>query len=222
MQAKIRAATYGEDLGQSSWMTADELRKFIGWLRLGPSSHVLEIGSGSGGPALFVARTAGCRITGLDVNEYGVKNANDLSRRQKLDSLAQFQVADAAQSLPYAGNHFDAVLSNDAMCHVPRRRDVLREWFRVLKPGGQMLFTDAMVITGTLSNQEIATRSSIGSYFFLPPGENEKLIRASGFHLVRTEDATANVARIAKRWHDARAHHQKELIGIEAKANFDG
>ena len=222
VHAEVRAETYGQDLGQSSWMTAAELRKFIRRLKLRPSSRVLEVGSGSGGPALFVARTVGCRITGLDINECGIKNANDLARQQKLDGLAHFQLADASCSLPFARNSFDAILSNDAMCHIPRRGDVLREWFRVLKPGGRMLFTDAMVITGLLSNEEIATRSSIGSYFFLPPGENERLIRASGFELVRADDVTANAAIIAKRWHDARARRGKALGRIEGKANFEG
>ena len=222
VQAEVRAQTYGEDLGQSSWMTADELRQFIRRLKVKPSSHVLEVGSGSGGPALFVARTVGCRITGLDINEYGVRNANDLAGRQRLDGLARFKRADASRSLPFARNSFDAILSNDAMCHIPRRGDVLREWFRVLKPGGHMLFTDAMVISGLVSNEEIATRSSIGSYFFLPPGENERLIRASGFELVRTDDVTASAAIIAKRWHDARARRGKDLARIEGKANFEG
>src|SRR5260221_268050 len=160
VQAEVRAATYGEDLGQSSWMTADELRRFIRWLKLKPSSRVLEVGSGSGGPALFVARTTGCRIIGLDINEHGIRNANELARQQKLETLARFQLADASQPLPFAVNSFDAILSNDAMCHVPQRGTVLREWFRVLKPGRRMLFTDAMVISGLLSNDEIATRSS--------------------------------------------------------------
>jgi len=222
VQAEVRAETYGQDLGQSGWMTADELRQFIRRLKLKPSSHVLEVGSGSGGPALFVARTVGCRITGLDINEYGIKNANDLARWQKLDSLAHFQRADASRRLPFATNSFDAVLSNDAMCHVPRRKAVLREWFRVLEPGGRMLFTDAMVITGLLSNEEIATRSSIGSYFFLPPGENERLIRAAGFELIRTDNVTANAAIIAKRWHDARARRGKDLVRFEGKTNFEG
>src|SRR5205814_5152951 len=81
---------------------------------------------------------------------------------------------------------------------------------------------DAMVITGLLSNEEIAARSSIGSYFFLPPGENERLIRSSGFKLIRADDVTANAALIAKRWHDARARRGTRLARIEGKANFEG
>src|SRR5207247_9794617 len=100
------------------------------------------------------------------------------------------------------------------------RGDVLRDWFRVLRPGGQMLFTDAMGITGTLSNEEIATRSSIGSYYFLPPGENEKLIQASGFQLVRIDNVTEKADKIVKCWHDVREHHEADLVALESKKNF--
>ena len=55
--AEIRQETYGEDIGQNSWLTADEYRHFIGWLKLNASSQVLDIGNGSGGPALFLGRT---------------------------------------------------------------------------------------------------------------------------------------------------------------------
>src|SRR5947209_11363273 len=69
VQERVRAETYGEDIGQSSWMTTDELRHFARRLRLNRAAHVLEIGSGSGGPALFLAKLTGCRVTGLDINE---------------------------------------------------------------------------------------------------------------------------------------------------------
>ena len=222
VQQAVRSETYGEDIGQSSWMMADELRHFITLLGLNRSSNVLEIGSGSGGPALFLAEIVGCKVIGLDLNEFGVKNSNELAAKRGLDSLARFQLADASQPLPYASDTFDAVISNDAMCHVPKRLEVLREWLRVLKPSGQMLFTDAMVITGLVSHEDVATRSSIGYYYFVPPGVNEQMIEEAGFELIECEDLTSSAASVSQRWHDAREKHRDRLIQIEGETNFDG
>src|SRR6185503_3796329 len=98
----------------------------------------------------------------------------------------------------------------------------LRDWHRVLRPGGRALFTDAMVITGIVSNEELATRSSIGFYLFLPPGENERLLEAAGFSVLGIEDVTENAANVARRWHDARARQQEALVAREGRENFDG
>jgi len=57
--AAVRAETFGEDIGQNSWITADEFDTFLSWLPLSSSSHVLEIACGSGCPALHLARTLG-------------------------------------------------------------------------------------------------------------------------------------------------------------------
>jgi len=47
---QVRRAAFGEDVGQNSWLTVDELERFAGWLELGPSSRLLDVGCGSGGP----------------------------------------------------------------------------------------------------------------------------------------------------------------------------
>jgi len=219
-QRAVRTATYGEDLGQTGWMTADELRHFSALLKLDASSQVLEVGSGSGGPALFLAASIGCTVTGLDVNAFGVGTAQDQAAQRGLDRLVTFQVIDAGQALAFGQDSFDAVISNDAMCHIPRRAEVLAEWYRLLRPGGRMLFTDAMVLSGLVSHEEIARRSSIGTYFYLPPGENERLIKAAGFELLVCEDRTAEAAAISRRWHDARTKHREALVGLEGERPF--
>ncbi len=99
---------------------------------------------------------------------------------------------------------------------------MLRDWYRVLRPGGRALFTDAMVLTGIVSHEELATRSSIGFYLFLPPGENERLLKAAGFSVLGVEDVTGNAAEVARRWHDARQGQEKALVAREGRANFDG
>src|SRR5215470_3000696 len=69
---QVRRETYGEDMGQSSWVTAQEYRRFFDLLGLTANDHVLDVGCGSGGPALFLARERGCQVTGVDVNEAGI------------------------------------------------------------------------------------------------------------------------------------------------------
>jgi ubiquinone/menaquinone biosynthesis C-methylase UbiE len=219
---QIRLETYGEDLGQTGWATTEESAEIPSTLRLTPSSSVLEIGCGSGRYALQVAASTGCRILGLDINAPGIHTANQLAAARNLSAQARFQIADASQNLPFDDSSFDASFSNDVLCHIPPRLAVLRELFRVLKPRARFLFSDALIIAGTISHQEIATRSSIGFYIFSPPGENERLLQQAGFHVVSVSDTTENAASIAQRWHDARHKHAEALLAIEGQKNFDG
>ena len=221
-EAAVRRETYGEDLGQSSWLTASEWLGFADQLGVSTGSEVLEVGSGSGGPAVFLAAARHCRVTGVDINEHGVRNAIALAQARGLTEHLRFEVVDAGRVLPFAEESFDAVVSNDAMCHISDRAAALHDWHRLLRPGGRALFTDAMVLTGPVTHEELAIRSSIGFYLFVPPGTNEELLRVAGFDVRAVQDVTTNAAEVALRWHDARARHREALVAREGGANFDG
>jgi SAM-dependent methyltransferase len=221
-EAAVRRQTYGEDIGQSSWMTATEWLGFADLLLVTDASEVLEVGSGSGGPAIYLALKRGCRVTGVDINEHGVRNAMALAANRGVTERVNFRVANAGAPMPFPAAAFDAIVSNDSMCHIGQRLAVLREWHRLLRPGGRILFTDAMVITGPVSHEELAIRSSIGFYLFVPPGENERLLREAGFNLLGVDDLTGSAAAISQRWYEAREEHQEALIMREGPENFHG
>lgn len=219
---EIRLATYGRDFGQTSWVNTEEADAIPGLLSISARSQVLEIGFGSGHYALQVARVSGCHITGLEINANGVAAADESARQSGLETRATFQKHDVSERLPFERDSFDAAFSNDVFCHVPDRLSLLRELYRILRPGGRLLFSDALVIGGVVTNEELAVRSSIGLYIFTAPGVNEKLLEEAGFDVEISRDTTSQAAVIAERWRDARQAHTARLVEIEGKANYEG
>ncbi len=220
--AAIRKETYGLDIGQNSWLTVDELDRFISLLNVSSQHHVLEIACGSGGPARYLARQVGCKLTGIDFNASAVATATQSTNESDLAGMLVFEQADANQALRFADGSFDAIVCIDAMNHLVDRARVLKEWSRVLRPGRRALFTDPVVITGAVTNDDLATRSSIGTFVFVPVGVNEAVIAAAGLELVHKEDASESAALVAGRWRQSRERHRDALLGIEGEERFEG
>ena len=217
----VRNETYGTDLGQSSWTTVDEYERFCECLNIDATKSVLETASGSGGPALHVVQKFGCAVKGIDINEEGIATANQSAAERGI-SNAHFQLADVGSRFPFDDGAFDAALCIDAANHFPDRFHVIKEWSRVLKPGGRVLFTDPVVISGPVTFEELSYRSSIGVFVFMPLETTEKFIADAGLKLIKREDVTANAVMTSGRWHDARAKCREALIAIEGEERFNG
>lgn len=111
---RVRAATYGEDFGQTSWVSNEESREIPRMLRLKRASCVLEIGCGSGRYALQIAETVGCKVVGVDVNEAGVRNATRLAQARGVAERVSFERCDVSRQLPFADSSFDDTTENAA------------------------------------------------------------------------------------------------------------
>ena len=221
LYAEIRAEAFGEDIGQQSWLSAEEQDRLIAWLDLRPEHLLLDVACGSGGPTLRIAERTGCRIHGIDLEATAIRVAQAWVRKRGLTDRVTFAVADASRPLDFAPQSFDAIICIDAISHFPDRHTVLREWSRLLKPGGNAVYTDPQVVTGPLSSREIAIRSSSGFKLFMPLGGNESAIAAAGLSLIRAEDGTENVAKFASRRLAAREARRKALMEIEGKEAVD-
>jgi 2-polyprenyl-3-methyl-5-hydroxy-6-metoxy-1,4-benzoquinol methylase len=222
LYAQIRQEVFGEDIGQNSWLTADEQDKFLALLELSPAKALLDVACGAGGPALRIAATTGCSVVGLDVHEQAVMAATSLAAQRGLAGRADFRSIDASAPLPFPGESFDAITCIDAINHFSDRPRVIAEWARLLKPGGRLLFTDPITVTGPLTNAEVAVRSSAGFYLFVPHGYDERVIAQCGLLLLLCEDVTANMAKVANARHAARASRSAALRRIEGDQAYDG
>ncbi len=222
LYSAIRREAFGEDIGQNSWLTADEQGRFLSWLDLSPGEVLLDVACGAGGPALRIAAKTGCSVVGIDVHEQAVSTACSLAIQRGLSRRAEFRVVDAAQQLPFSEASFDAITCIDAVNHFADRPRVIAEWARLLMPGGRLLFTDPITLTGPLTNTEVAVRSSAGVYLFVPHGYDEGVIAQCGLQLLVCEDVTANMAKVAEARRAARVSRAAALREIEGDQAYDG
>lgn len=219
---KIGTEIYGEYLGQLSWMTTEEYRRFIASLHLIPDSEILEIGSGNGAAAVYAATGTKARATGLDSNEAGIRRAVALAKEKGLEDRVKFRLGDASDPFPFADNTFDAIFANDTFSLIPGRTGLLRECYRVLRPGGRLLYTDPLVLVGIVTSEEIAWRTWAGLSCLIPKGENEKLLQEAGFELVSADDLTESVVSVARRQAEVFEKFRHEMIEGIGSEIFEG
>lgn len=215
LMRRHRREAYGQDIGQHSWVTAEELLLDIPRLRLTASSRFLDLGCGPGGPLTFLALQAGCRATGVDLSPAAIDSAAARSVSLGLGGRVDARVGDSNDPLPFPSGSFDAAVSIDVVLHLRDRSAVFREIARILAPGGRFLFTDAGVVSGALSEAEMARRSVHGFTRFVPPGLNERSLEGAGLRLVESADRTEALIASAKGRLASRIALRDELEGVE-------
>ena len=219
LYATIRKEAFGEDIGQTGWLSADEQDDFISKLDIGSGDTLLDIACGSGGPTLRIVAKTGSNVVGIDIHEQGIEAARKQAQDLGLTGQAKFEVVDGSKSLQFEEASFSGLTCVDAVNHLPGREVVFSEWYRVLEPGGRLVFTDPITITGPLTNEEIRIRS-IGFILFVPSGVDERLLENAGFEVKTVEDKTENMAFMARNWLNVRDRYSSELIKVEGEESF--
>jgi ubiquinone/menaquinone biosynthesis C-methylase UbiE len=152
--------------------------------------HVLDVCSGMGGPARWLAHRLGCRTTGLDFTQSRVEAARRLTARVGLGALVDFVHGDAT-AMPLPSATYDVVISQEAWLHVPDKAAVIRECARVLKPGGTLAFTDVSLRVPL----EAAEEARMGTEMQAPGVASSErylaLLRENGMAIAGVEDLSA-------------------------------
>ncbi len=171
-----------------------ELAKLAG---ITADMSVLDVGSGVGGPARFLAATYGCRVTGVDLSEPFVDAARYLTERAGLSGEVSFQTA-SALDLPFDDCRFDAVLLQHVAMNISDRARLYREIRRVLKTGGRFATFD-VVSNGGEPHYPVPWARTSATSFLLTADATRETIEPAGFRaLVWQDDSEPAKAWIAQ------------------------
>ncbi|HUC19741.1 MAG TPA: methyltransferase domain-containing protein [Acetobacteraceae bacterium] len=185
-------------LDQWHYHGADAVRAAAERLKLGPRSRVLDIGSGIGGPARYLAYTTGCHASALELQPELDAIGRDLTRRSGLAEHVTHLCGDAL-TFSMAERAFDAVVSWLAILHIADRRRLCARFVRALKPGGGCYIEDLCMSAPFASGDLRDLRTIVFGITVTSIEDYAADLRAAGFIGIDATDLTDDWAPYAAR-----------------------
>jgi sarcosine/dimethylglycine N-methyltransferase len=172
--------------------------RLAGLLGLTGIEHVLDVGSGLGGPSRFLAWRYGVRVSGIDLTAEFVRIAEMLTRRTGLDGNVDYRQGNALD-LPFAAASFDVVWSQNAAMNIADRNRLYREMRRVLKPGGRLALQEVAAGPGGPPHFPVQWAREPAISFLYSADATRAKLEAAGFRVVAWQDTTPEALEAAAR-----------------------
>jgi ubiquinone/menaquinone biosynthesis C-methylase UbiE len=160
--------------------------------------HILDIGSGLGGPARYFAQRFGCEVTGIDLTAEFCDVARDLTRALGLESSVKFELGNAL-AMPFADGHFDGAYSMNVSMNIADKRAFYHEVHRVLKPRGWLMLSEVAKGHGGDPHYPTPWADSAHTSFLSTPEETRSGLVEAGFDVVQLRSTVAQALAFGSR-----------------------
>jgi len=173
-------------------------------LAIKPTDRILDIGSGIGGPARYLASRFGCRVVGIDLTPEFSEVARVLTRALGLEDRTTFEVGDALK-MPFADAAFDGAYSMNVSMNIADKDGLYREIHRVLKPGAALVLSELARGPGPEPQYPTPWAKTAESSFLATVADTLRRLEANGFAIVSSRETLAEALA-----HNARSRAMME------------
>ena len=218
MQA-VERAVCGCAYASTAWTIRAEADAIGAALGLRPGVTLLELGAGSGWPALYLAHTSGCEVVLTDLPLDGLGIARERAAQDGVSDRCLAACADGA-ALPFVDERFDAINHSDVLCCLLDKRGVLAECRRVLRRRGRMAFSVLYIPPG-LSPGEHARALETAPEFVESEADYPTLLAETGWALRERRDLTREFMHSCTKRLRLEAERRAELRPVMGAAEFD-
>lgn len=178
---------------------------------LKPGVRVLDVGSGIGGAAFFLARAYGAVVTGIDLAEEMDAIARERAQGTGTSGSVRFILGNVLEEP--RGETFDIIWSRDALMHVPDKPALFARLYELTAPNGELVITDYACGAKALS-PEFQTYARDTGYHLTDPAAYGKLLEQAGYSDVVVEDATDRFVDILEREAQRLSEHRAEFLKV--------
>ena len=184
------------------------------------SDRLLDVCSGVGGPARYIAWKSGCHVTGLDLTASRVAGAIELTQAARMSERVDFVQGNALE-MPFDDHSFTCVIGQEAFAHIPNKQQLIFECARVLKPHGRIVFSDIM--SHQKLSQENADRLFEGMRFseIATLQDYTSWLASVGLSMVQTTDLSSEWTRILVDRHAMYRSLETQTVSRLGREHFD-
>jgi len=213
---EIERRVCGCDYGATSWATRHEVEAIAELLDLGPGRRLLDIGAGTGWPALYWALRTGCDAVLTDIPLAALRIA---AKRAAADAVSGdcWTVGAEGALLPFMSGSFDAISHSDVLCCLDAKVATLNECRRIARAGGRMVFT-VIFPALNLPSADYELALQFGPPFVATAIDYPTMLLETGWVITQRRDLTAEYAKAVRHLLREEEAHEAALSDLYGKA----
>ena len=209
--------TKSEDLDTAQIIKMDQIARLT---NLREDDHILDVGCGWSGPALYFAENYGCRVTGINLSAVQREHGLDWAKQRGLEDRVSIDVCSVA-NMVYESESFDKIVFLESIIHMPNKEQIFRDCFRLLKPGGRLFVQESNFDRGSMASKYSFDKGhdefdlAFGyTTSMLSGGQMISLMEEAGFLPIHLVEIGLDYAITLSQWLRNLDRHQEEMRTI--------